>query len=66
MKLIKLTPENAIHYIGSEILFKTRGNNHVIKKILRVSKSGKSIKIDHPDLQDCLQIVTRNVYVIED
>jgi hypothetical protein len=29
-----------------------------------MSKSGKSIKIDHPDLQNSLQIVSGEVYVI--
>ena len=61
MKLIKLTTDNANQYVGYEILFKTRGS-HIIKRILDVSNS--SIKIDHPDLQNNLQILTRNVYVI--
>ncbi len=63
MELIKLTENNAINYIGFEIIFKTR-NNHVVKRILGVSNSGKSIIIDEPDLNNSLQIVTRNVYVI--
>ena len=46
MKLIRLTPENVRYYIGYEIIFKTRGD-HIIKKILDISKSCKSIKIDH-------------------
>jgi hypothetical protein len=63
MNTIRLTPENAFQYIGYEILFKTR-DNHIIKRIISVSNSGNSIKIDHPDLQNSLQLVTRNVYVI--
>ena len=63
MKLIRLTPENVRYYIGYEIIFKTRGD-HIIKKILDISKSCKSIKIDHPDLQNSLQIVSREVHVI--
>lgn len=63
MKLIRLIPENARYYIGYEIIFKTRGN-HIVKKILDISKTCKSIKIDHPDLQNNLQIVSREVYVI--
>jgi hypothetical protein len=63
MELIKLTENNAINYIGYEIIFKTR-NNNVIKRILGVSNSGKSIIIDEPHLNNSLQIVTRNVYVI--
>ena len=63
MKLIRLTPENVRYYIGYEIIFKTRGD-HIIKKIIYISKSCKSIKIDHPDLQNSLQIVSREVHVI--
>ena len=65
MNLIKLTPENASQYIGCEVMFKTR-KQYVVKKILGVSDTGKSIQIDHPDLKDNLQIVTRKVYVIKD
>jgi hypothetical protein len=63
MNLVKLTPENANKYIGYEIIFKTR-KQHLIKKIISVSDTGKSIQIDHPDLNNNLQIVTRKVYVI--
>jgi hypothetical protein len=63
MNLIQLTPENASQYIGCDILFKSR-KQHVVKKILGVSETGKSIQIDHPDLKDNLQLVTRKVYVI--
>ena len=44
---------------------KSRGK-YIVKIILDISKSGKSIKIDHPDLQNSLQIVSREVYVILD
>jgi hypothetical protein len=60
---LKLTPANAHQYIGYEIRFKTRGTT-MTKRILGVSDTGMSITIDHPDLKNCLQIVTRNVYVI--
>ena len=63
MKTIKLTPENVIQYIGYEIIFKTRGN-HIVKKIIAVSNTGKTIQIDHHDLQNSLEIVSRNIYVI--
>ena len=61
MKLIRLTQENVSKYIGYEILFKTRGN-HLVKKILGVKNT--SVKIDHPDLNNHLQIVSRKVYVL--
>ena len=60
---LKLTPANAHQYIGYEIRFKTRGTT-MTKRILGVSDTGMSITIDHPDLKNRLQIVTRNVYVI--
>ena len=63
MNQIRLTPENAAQYIGREIVFKTRGNR-ITKKILGVSNTGKSIKIDHPDLNNSLEIVSRIVHVV--
>lgn len=61
MNLIKLSPENAHQYIGCEILFKTRGA-HIIKNIISVSNT--SVKIDCQDLNNSLQILSRNVYVL--
>jgi hypothetical protein len=61
MHLIRLTPENSSHFIGHEILFKTRGS-HIVKKMLGVTN--KCVKIDHPDLNNCLQVVSRKVYVL--
>ena len=65
MNTVKLTTDNVFQYIGYDIIFKTR-DNHIIKKIISVSKTGKSITIDHPDLKNQLEIVSRNVYVIID
>jgi hypothetical protein len=59
---IQITPENAKQYIGRDIEFKTRGQK-MSKTILDVSETGKSIRIDHPDLNNTLQIVTRKVYL---
>ena len=64
MTSVKLTPENASKYIGKSIVFKTR-RKHIVKKIISVSETGKTICIDHPDLGNHLQIVTRAVYVID-
>lgn len=63
MQLLKLTPDNAKNYVGREILFKTR-EKHIVKTIDGISESGKTLTIDHPDLNNRLQIVTRDVYVI--
>ena len=63
MNTIRLTPDNVNKYIGREIIFKTR-NNHIVKRILNVSTTGKSIHIENSDLQNSLEIVKRKVYVI--
>ena len=64
MNTIRLTRENAHLHIGDEIIFKTRGN-YIIKRIISASPTGKTITIDHPDLKNTLQLVTRkNVYVL--
>lgn len=63
MNLIQITPENVSQYIGHEILFKTR-RNHMVKRIIGISNSCKTIQIDHPDLENRLQIVSRKVYAI--
>ena len=63
--LIRLTPENVRMYIGREIMFRTRGD-FIFKTLNSVSKTGKTVYIDHPDLQNALQIVSRKVFVVND
>ena len=63
MNTIRLTPTNVSQYIGHEIIFKSR-HNHLVKRIISVSNQGKTITIEHPDLKNNLQIVSRKVYVI--
>lgn len=63
MELIRLTPENASQYVGYSILFKSR-NELQLSKILDVSDSGKSVQIQHNDLESRLQTVSRKIYVI--
>ena len=63
MKLIKLTQDNAHNYIGYDIVFKTR-NIIEKKKILKVSNTGKTIIIKHPDLNNQLEIVSRNKFFL--
>ena len=63
MKLLKLTPENVKSYLNKQILFRTRGVL-VKKTILGHSKSCDSIQIEHPDLNNSLEIKGRCVYVI--
>jgi DNA-directed RNA polymerase subunit F len=61
--MVRLTPENAKQYIGHMILFRTR-NQEITKKIIGISPSGRTIQIDHADLKNNLEIVSRKVYVI--
>ena len=63
IKLVRLTKENVFKYVGYEIIFKTRGS-HVVKRINGCSKTGKTIKIKHADLNNSLEIVSRKVYVL--
>lgn len=65
MRFIKLTKENAHAYVGNYIVFTSRGQKHT-KQLKRVSDTGKRIYINHPDLQNSLEIVKRVVYVILD
>ena len=57
---IRLTGQNATYYIGYDIEFKSRGNI-LVKKILGVTKT--CVKIDHPDLNNCLTL-SRKIHVI--
>ena len=59
----RLTCDNVFDYIGKTIQFTTRSQT-LEKIILGVSTTGKTIKIDHPDLQNNLEIVKRSVYVL--
>ncbi len=63
--LIRLTPENVKKYIGREIMFRTRGE-FIFKTLNSASKTGKTVYIDHPDLKNSLEIVSRKVLVIND
>jgi hypothetical protein len=60
--VVRLTHENVSSYIGMEIQFGTRGGL-ATGFINSVSKSGKTIQIDHPDLNNSLQIVPRRILV---
>ena len=60
MCLIRLTSQNAHNFIGYEILFKTRGK-YIVKKI--IDTNNVSIKINHPDLNNHLNI-SRKIFVL--
>jgi hypothetical protein len=61
----KLTPENASKYIGREILFTYNGAT-VKRTLLKVSESGKTIHVDHPETRNNLQLVSRKIFVVDD
>lgn len=61
MELVRLNTDNVYKYKDHEIIFKSR-SKHIVKKILGINK--KSIKIDYPDLNNNLEIVSRKIYVI--
>ena len=61
MFLVRLNPQNALTYIGYNILFKTRGK-YIEKKIISVSNT--SVRINHPDLNNQLEMISRKVFVI--
>ena len=63
MNTVRLKTDNVFQYIGYEIIFK-KHNCNVVKRIIGVSKTGKSIQIEHPNLQNNLQIESRNIFII--
>ena len=63
MNTLRLTPDNVFQYRNHQIIFKHR-NIYVVKSIIDISNSGKTLKIDIPYLKNNLEIVSRKVYVI--
>jgi hypothetical protein len=60
---VRLTPSNAKHYIGCDLVFNSRGIK-MTAKLLRVSDTGKTVYIDHDDLGGSLTIEKRIVNVV--
>jgi hypothetical protein len=63
MNLLELTIENVFNYINYNILYKSC-NEIKLSKINRISSSGKTIYIDNEDLNNCLEITSRKIYVV--
>jgi hypothetical protein len=61
--MVRLTPENVKQYLGYEIVFKS-GGKRITRKILSVSESGKSIRVDFPYLHNCLNL-SRKIHVLQ-
>ena len=60
---MRVTQNNVHNCIGKQIIFKTR-NQYIIKNVIGISESGKSIKIDHDDLDNNINVDGRQIYVI--
>ena len=65
MFLIRLTQENVSQYVGYSILFNSRGKTQY-SRILGVSDSHKSLRIQYEDLGRSLDINRKIYAVIED
>ena len=63
MNTLRLTPDNVFQYMNHQIIFKHR-NVYIVKSIIDIFNSGKTLKIELPDLKNNLEIVSRKVYVI--
>ena len=63
VQLIKLDYTNSRNYIGKTVLYYSR-NTYKTSIINNISPSGKTIYINNSDVNNCLEIMTRNVYVI--
>jgi|SaaInlStandDraft_5_1057022.scaffolds.fasta_scaffold372335_1 hypothetical protein len=63
VQLIKLDYTNSRNYIGKTVLYYSR-NTSKTSIINNISPSGKTIYINNSDVNNCLEIMTRNVYVI--
>ena len=59
---VRVTLENAYASIGKEIVVKTRGK-HITLLVLGVS--GNTLRVNHPDLKNSLDI-RRLIYVIHE
>lgn len=63
MNTLRLTQDNVFQYMNHQIIFKHR-NIYIVKSIIDISNTGKTLKIDCPCLKNNLEIVSRKVYVI--
>jgi hypothetical protein len=63
MNTIKLTPQNVRDFIGYKVIL-ILGGKYIIKQLLDVHKSGNFIQIEYPELQNQLNIVSHEIYVM--
>ena len=61
MKYVKVDQYNSYKFINQLVIFNSRKN--LTEAIVKdVTKSGNTLIIDHPDLNNTVQVVSRNVY----
>ena len=63
MNTLKLTPQNVRDFIGYKVILML-GGKYIIKQLLDVHKSGNFIHIEYPELQNQLNIVVHETYVM--
>jgi hypothetical protein len=63
MNTIKLTPRNAHEFIGCKVIL-LLGKKNIIKQLLDVHGSGNFIYIEYPELQNKLNILLHEIYVM--
>lgn len=60
---VRVTPQNSHQFVGHDICFRTRGK-FVYLQILEVTNSGKTARVEYPELGNHLQLVSRRVFAI--
>ncbi len=63
MNTIRLTPRNVRDFIGCKVIL-ILGEKYIIKQLLDVHKSGNFIHIEYPELQNKLNILLYQTYVM--
>ena len=63
MNTIKLTPRNVRDFIGYKVIL-ILGEKYIIKQLLDVHNSGNFIQIEYPELQNRLNIILHETYVL--
>ena len=63
MNTIKLTTTNVRDFIGYKVIL-ILGEKYIIKQLLDVNKCGDFIQIECPELQNRLNIVVHDIYVM--
>jgi hypothetical protein len=63
-QVTRITRDLAKKSVGKKIIFKTDGV-YIIREILGVSDTGRTIKLDYPRLRDNLQ-TGRAIYILKD